>query len=68
MRWGGGLIDSIYRDYHAAGVLIDSIYRDYHGGGALIDSIYRGYHAAWGANTVSTGITMLPGGGGGVAH
>ena len=47
----GGLIDSIYRDYHAAG------------GGGLMDSIYRDYHAAGGGGslTVSTEITMLRG-------
>ena len=44
---GGGLIDSIYRDYHAAGGLMDSIYRD--------------NHAAGGSLTVSTEITMLRG-------
>ena len=75
----GGLIDSIYRDYHGGGrKLIDSIYRDYHAAGGLIGSIYRDYHAAgrahlqclqeitmlqWGSLRVSTGITMLGGGG-----
>ena len=47
----GGLIDSIYRDYHVAG-----------GGG--IDSIYRDYAMLRGVSlTVSTEITMLRGGG-----
>ena len=60
----GWLIDSIYRDYHAAGGLIDSVYRDYHAAGGLIESIYRDYHAAWrggGSLTISTEITMLQG-------
>ena len=52
MLRGGGLIDSIYRDYHAAR------------GGGLIDSIYRDYHAAGegGSLTVSTGIIPCCGG------
>ena len=33
LRGGGGLIDSNFRDYHAAGGLIDSIYIDYHAAG-----------------------------------
>ena len=49
LRGGGGLIDSIYRDYHAGG-LIDSIYIDYHAAGG-----------GGGSLTVSTEITMLRG-------
>ena len=33
MLRGGGLIDSVYRDYHTAVGLIDSIYRDNHAAG-----------------------------------
>ena len=36
MLGGGGLIDSVYRDYYAVG------------GGRLIDNIYRDNHAAQG--------------------
>ena len=54
---GGGLIDSVYRDYYAVGgsltvsTEITMLHRDYHAGGG------------GGSLTISTWITMLRGGG-----